>query len=269
MGSLTTDKPALPYWQVNVPEGEREAECPEFLQDMSPKDEEIVGTPDAEYRIASWSEVRRIVAANDLAAFRRVPSQLRRYREYSWKLRRDYGSVMRFVLSERLGWETGTADTASKKDVVSVSISGGDDNDNDNDGDGDDETCAAATAEEAAAAHEPFTNDDDVKVLWNDWPYGIDPRIVHLVVWTKFDLEEDPATGDLTATARQQIDDYVRETFGRGRGGLPRDRYIWFKNWRSLKSIQAVEHFHVMLFDPDLELVRDVTNGDVPLCNKV
>jgi hypothetical protein len=40
---------------------------------------------------------------------------------------------------------------------------------------------------------------------------------------------------------------------------------IWFKNWASLKSIHAVEHFHVMLFDPDPEFVREVTNGDVPL----
>ena len=44
---------------------------------------------------------------------------------------------------------------------------------------------------------------------------------------------------------------------------------IWFKNWRSLKSVHAVEHFHVMLFDPDPEFVREITNGDVPLSQKV
>ena len=40
---------------------------------------------------------------------------------------------------------------------------------------------------------------------------------------------------------------------------------IWFKNWASLKSIHAVEHFHVMLFDPDPEFIKEVTNGDRPL----
>lgn len=40
---------------------------------------------------------------------------------------------------------------------------------------------------------------------------------------------------------------------------------IWFKNWASLKSIHAVEHFHVMLFDPSPEFIDNVTNGDVPL----
>jgi len=54
---------------------------------------------------------------------------------------------------------------------------------------------------------------DDIKILYNDWPYGIDEKIVHLVVWTKFDLEDDPATDDLTPEARKEIDEYVNRTF--------------------------------------------------------
>lgn len=55
---------------------------------------------------------------------------------------------------------------------------------------------------------------DDIKILYNDWPYGIDPDIVHLVIWTKFDLEEDPGRNDLTPEARRQIDGFVSRTFG-------------------------------------------------------
>lgn len=54
---------------------------------------------------------------------------------------------------------------------------------------------------------------DDIKILYNDWPYGVDVKIVHLVVWTKFDLEDDPATDDLTPEARKEIDDFVDRTF--------------------------------------------------------
>lgn len=36
---------------------------------------------------------------------------------------------------------------------------------------------------------------------------------MHLVVWTKFELEDDPATDDLTPRARREIDDYVTRTF--------------------------------------------------------
>ena len=32
-----------------------------------------------------------------------------------------------------------------------------------------------------------------MRILYNDWPYGLVDGIVHLVVWTKFDLEDDPA----------------------------------------------------------------------------
>jgi hypothetical protein len=59
----------------------------------------------------------------------------------------------------------------------------------------------------------------DLKILYNDWPYGIDSKIVHLVVWVKFELEEDSVTGDLTDQARAGIEAYVEQTFRQGGGG--------------------------------------------------
>ena len=44
---------------------------------------------------------------------------------------------------------------------------------------------------------------------------------------------------------------------------------IWFKNWKSLKSVHAVEHFHVMLYDADPAFLHEITHGDVPLSQKV
>jgi hypothetical protein len=107
---------------------------------------------------------------------------------------------------------------------------------------------------------------DDIKILYNDWPYGVDEKIVHLVVWTKFALEEIPGTDDLTPEARQGIEDFVERTFC---SKVPREHVIWFKNWQSLKSVHAVEHFHVMLYDPDPEFVKLITNGDAPLASLV
>ena len=59
----------------------------------------------------------------------------------------------------------------------------------------------------------PFSEPSDVKILYNDWPYGVDQKIVHLVIWTKFDLEDDPLTDDLTPKARKEIENYVNTTF--------------------------------------------------------
>jgi hypothetical protein len=172
MGSLSTGT-GLPYWQVNVPEDKRTEECPEFLRTLSAKDKGIISTPDEEYHISTWPEVRKLVYDNRLDLFQRVPSELRKYLENNWKLKRDYGSVMNFVLTQRLRWD------------VPITPKG-----------------------------RPFECDEDIKILWNDWPYGLDKKIVHLVVWTKFDLEDDPATDDLTDKARAEIDAYVLKTFG-------------------------------------------------------
>ena len=170
MGSLTP----LPYWQINVPPPLREELCPPFLQNLKPKDLSIISTPDSAYHILTWSEVQSIIRANAIDAFQRIPSELRRYFEYNYFLKQKYGSVMDFVLSERLKW-TGVPVLAQGKT--------------------------------------PFECPSDVKILWNDWPYGIDARIVHLVVWCKFELEDDEETGDLTVEARALVDRYVDETF--------------------------------------------------------
>lgn len=167
----------LPYWQVNVPEPLRTTDCPEFLTALSEKDVRILSTPDFQYHVLTWPEVQSIIVRNRLDLFQRVPSELRRYLAYNFELKKQYGSVMQFILSQRLTWE------------IPLKAKG-------------------AT----------FQHDKDIKILWNDWPYGIDARIVHLVVWTKFALEDDPATNDLTEKARREIEEFVNERFAKRMG---------------------------------------------------
>jgi hypothetical protein len=171
---MGSNEPELPFWQINVPTALRTIECPDFLSHLNSKDLGIISTPDAEYHIVTWPQVRQIIADNRIDLFQRIPSELRRYLAYNFQLKKQYGSVMEFVLSQRLGWTL-----------------------------------------PIVAEGRPFEREGDVKILWNDWPYGIDEKIVHLVVWTKFELEDDPATDDLTAKARGEINEYVDEVFGK------------------------------------------------------
>ncbi|KAL1868679.1 hypothetical protein Daus18300_005813 [Diaporthe australafricana] len=217
MGSYSYPDP-LPYWQVNITPECREEKCPEFLRDISAKDVAIIGTPDEDYRAQTWQQVVGFIRTDSLADFRRWPSELRRYREYIWELKRAYGSVMNFMLKERLGWSEPVVPQGSQ----------------------------------------PFECQEDFKILMNDWPYGLDKRIVHLVVWTRFDLPDNRET-------EAEIEAFVDRTFS---PGVPLDKRIWFKNPPSLKSVHSVEHIHVMLFDPDPDFVRHVTNGDVPRCQR-
>ncbi|EHK48095.1 uncharacterized protein TrAtP1_000812 [Trichoderma atroviride] len=223
MGSLSITI-SLPFWHINVPETERTPHCPPFLVGLNPKDLRTVSTPDAEYRTQSWEEVSYLIRTNNLERFQRIPSNLRRYKAFTYRLGKLHGSIANFVLGQRLRWELPVVPRGA-----------------------------------------PFQYEDDYKILHNDWPYGLDPRIVHLVVWTKFELKAVSATGDLTDKARREIDDFVTKTF---RSRVPSNQVMWFKNWAALKSIHAVEHFHVMLFNPDPDFIKEVTNGDVPQCEK-
>ncbi|KAL9047457.1 MAG: hypothetical protein Q9206_006772 [Seirophora lacunosa] len=164
----------IPFWCYNIPKEQWPAECPDFLVDLSERDQKLVGRRDQDYERLTWPEVRKVIEDNQLDRFVRVPSDLRRYLEYNAKLKKEHGSVMDYVVKERLQW-------------------------------------TGLEAHSAVSFSDPATS--DIKILYNDWPYGIDERIVHLVVWTKFELPDDPQTKELTAAMRQEIDDYVDRTF--------------------------------------------------------
>lgn len=168
MGSLDV----VPYWQVNCPPHEWTVECPPFLASLNEKDRRIVGTPDAAFQVLTWEEVCTIIQENRLEAFQRIPSELRRYKAFTFKLAKQYGSIASFILQERLRWEA-----------------------------------------PIQARGRPFQYADDIKILWNDWPYGLDKKVVHLVVWTKFELKANQVNGDLTEEARAEIDAFVTKTF--------------------------------------------------------
>ena len=179
-----------------------------------------------------WSESNRV------DKFHRMPSELRRYRQFTHRLEKDYGSIMNFIVNERLKW--GSMEPKGKPFELDGMC-----------------TCVLTIG---IPAYRPI---EDIKILYNDWPYGIDADIVHLVVWTKFELDDDPDTGLSTAESQKQIGDYVQKTFA------PKVKeLVWFKNWKSLKSVHAVEHFHVMLYKPDAVFLKEITNGDVPMNEK-
>lgn len=128
--------------------------------------------PDSAFKLLTWEQVCGIVRENRLEAFQRTPSDLRRYKAFTFKLAKQHGSVASFILQERLRWQAPIQPRGY-----------------------------------------PFQYAEDVKILWNDWPYGLDKRVVHLVVWTKFELEANQTSGDLTDKAKAEVDAFVTRTF--------------------------------------------------------
>ena len=101
----------------------------------------------------------------------------------------------------------------------------------------------------------PFDDPSDYRVLLNDWPYGFQPGITHIVVWSRTPIATDPETGDMTAESRKIVGDFVKRFFVDRLGPGGEDRVMWFKNWVALQSVRALEHIHVM--------VRDVDDGQI------
>jgi hypothetical protein len=135
--------------------------------------------------------------------FQRPSSRLRAYLEYVYHLKKRYGSISEYLQHQRLRWEelTPTGDP-------------------------------------------PFTNAADFKILYNDWPYYIDEDITHLVVWTKFPIEEDEVSGEVTESANADLENFITKTFctdgNRPGSSMRREQIIWFRNWKSLKSVHAL-----------------------------
>jgi hypothetical protein len=47
-----------------------------------------------------------VAGTNRVDKFHRKPSELRRYRQFTHQLVKDYGSIMDFIVNERLKWES-------------------------------------------------------------------------------------------------------------------------------------------------------------------
>lgn len=162
-------------------------------------------------------------AHDKLDLFKRLPSHLRRYLRWSVAIKSQYNGILPYICKERLHWEYSEAGVSYQNPV-------------------------------------PFGNTSDFCIRLNDWPYGVVSGITHLVVWLKtpFAVRED---GELTNESRARIETFVVAIFvqrlvGDGHPSAPEDRVIWFKNWTSLQSVSAVEHFHVMLREVSAVLIK-------------
>jgi len=187
---------------------------------------------DDEFTAHSWTEVICLVDENKLEDFKRNPSDLRKYLVWSQKTKAEYSSITNFVLKERLHWTP---------------------------------TNAKATPPQFEVRNqELFADENDFKVLRNDWPYGLDRGITHLVVWLKNVVPINEATGDLTTNSRRDISGFVERRFTERLklvAGVsdPSDHVVWFKNPVALQSVRGVDHVHVMVRDVPEEIIKEWT----------
>ena len=105
-GNVVAEESKTPFWNVNVPPDQHTQDCPDYLEYAlhNDKDRGILSTPDEQHQQQSWQVVTTLIHNNRLDLFQRLPSDLRTYRQYCHRLTQTHGSVMEFVVQDRLRW---------------------------------------------------------------------------------------------------------------------------------------------------------------------
>lgn len=185
-------------------------------------DKWVLSQTDEEFKCHSWDELRDLIQNNDLAVLKRKPSDLRRYMKWTAETKASYGSMTNYLLAHRLPKAWGAPPFTPISDV-------------------------------------PFTEPADYCVLLNDWPYGFEPGITHIVVWTRTAIATDDDKGDMTPESRKVVGDFVKWYFVDRLGAGGEKQVLWFKNWVALQSVRALEHIHVLVRGVDPVLIKEWT----------
>ncbi|KAG9247074.1 hypothetical protein BJ878DRAFT_415623 [Calycina marina] len=196
--------------------------------DLSDLDRKILSMTDKEYIPHDWENIKEIISTNKLQDFTRYPSQLRLYLSWTSSIKQQYGSIQNFLCQTKLNWTPRPIGESGSTFAYRYPT--------------------------------PLADTEDYKILINDWPYGFDPGVTHIVVWSKTPIATDEETGDVTSESRRLIEEFVRKTFAE-RLGRSQD-VLWFKNWTTLQSVRAVEHFHVLVRGAGEELLKQWTETE-------
>ncbi|UNI21455.1 hypothetical protein JDV02_007444 [Purpureocillium takamizusanense] len=177
-------------------------------------DKWILSQTDEEFKLHDWEDLKQIIESNNLSILKRKPSDLRRYMKWTAETKAAYGSMTNYILTHRLPKSWGQPPFTPSSTV-------------------------------------PFEDPADFKVLLNDWPYGLDPNITHIVVWSRTLIPTDDDTGDMTPESRKLVGDFVKRYFVNTLGPGGDKQVLWFKNWVALQSVRSLEHIHVLVRDVD------------------
>lgn len=221
----------------NVASQTPKEEAPFPLTDV---DKWVLSQTDEEFKKHDWEDLKQLIGmlqrmmtvkaiprqltnvlieSNNLSVLKRVPSDLKRYIKWTAETKAQYGSMTQYLLANRLPKSWGQPPFTPESEV-------------------------------------PFDNESDYKVLLNDWPYGLEPNITHIVVWTRTFIAADDDKGDMTAESRALVGDFVKRYFVDSLGEGGEDKVLWFKNWVALQSVRALEHIHVLVSDVDDDMLE-------------
>ncbi|KAI9774984.1 MAG: hypothetical protein M1840_000200 [Geoglossum simile] len=186
---------------------------------LSEEDKIVLRQAHHEFRPHTWGELKMVIAAGDMSTLGRSPLDMRNYLTWFLQTKNRYGTVADYVRQQKLQWQPPIL----------------------------------------PASKTPFANPDDYKILRNDWPYGMTPDIIHMVVWSKTPIDVVPGEGNPTPESRRLIEAFVEKTFTQEIGPDGENKVMWFKQRAQWQSVGALEHIHVIVRGVDESLVEKWT----------
>ncbi|KAI0013744.1 hypothetical protein F4779DRAFT_563015 [Xylariaceae sp. FL0662B] len=185
-------------------------------------DKWLLSLTDEEFCYHDWEDVKKIIDENNLSVLKRKPSDLRRYMKWTAEIKAEYGSMTNYLMKHRLPQAWGAPPFTPASDI-------------------------------------PFDEPSDYRVLVNDWPYGMTPDMVHIVVWSRTIIKTDPNTGEVTPESRRIVANFVKRFFVDKLGPEGEDKVLWFKNMVELQSVRALEHIHVIVRGVEKDVLDEWT----------
>ncbi|KAI5953375.1 hypothetical protein KGF54_002747 [Candida jiufengensis] len=169
----------------------------------------------------TWLEIKQIVNQNALELFARNEKQTEQYHIFKQNLKDSNTSINDHILNCELHWK--------ESDIRFQEFS---------------------VPKQYSIKHPQdliFFNDSDIKILPNKFPYYFENGIMHLCIWSKLIIPNDPHSevGDISELTKKIIDRYLEKTFIEN--GVKPEDMVWFKNWTSLQSVRSISHIHVIL----------------------
>ena len=182
----------------------------------------------------TWSQITHLVKTYQLERLGRSQSQLKSYHDFKEQMAQQGICLTTNLLVNTMHWLPADTDIRLPAE----------------------EAVQRVTYKDARL----FAAAEDVYISINEFPYYIQERTLHLLVWVRSPMPPDPASdiGDIDSTTKETIERYVMATFVR-KAGVPRDHLVWWKNYTKIQSIKAIPHVHVLINladDVDGELER-------------
>ncbi|KAF8526134.1 hypothetical protein JB92DRAFT_2700775 [Gautieria morchelliformis] len=97
----------------------------------------------------TWQQLKSFIESGDLGLLKRDPALQERYKAWAEDIQKKHGTITNYLVNVRLGWGPNTPPTTTAKYFTSTS------------------------------------SPDDVKIIFNDWPYSVPPEISHYLIWSR------------------------------------------------------------------------------------